>query len=62
MQVRGIKPDNRVVEIQKLPDGSLRATQASGQVSVIAAEDEHAQAFIVYTMLHANELRAGGAA
>jgi hypothetical protein len=57
MNVRGVKPDNRVVEVRKMSDGSLHAVSASGKTFVISADHDVAQAFLIHTMLHADELR-----
>lgn len=56
--IRGIRPENKVVEVRKLSDGSLRAVRANGSTFVVSAESELAQAFVVYTMLNAQELAA----
>lgn len=56
--IRGIKPENRVVRLEKLADGSIRAHQASGNAFIVSADFPDVQAFIVYTMIHADEVAA----
>lgn len=54
--IRPIRPENRVVRIRKLPDGGMKCVQASGAEFTIPAGEDQMQAFVIFTMLHANEL------
>ena len=46
-----VSPANRVKEVRKLADGSMRVTQHSGECFTLAAADVELQAFVLYTVL-----------
>lgn len=48
-----VLPDNQVKTVEKLPGGSLKVTQHSGNTFEVSPSDELFQAFIIYLMLEA---------
>lgn len=48
------KEENRIKEVQKLINGSLKVTQNSGNTFEITPDNELFQSFIIYTMLKDN--------
>jgi len=53
--IRPITRENRVKSISKLANGDMQCTQNNGNVFVIKAKDDVLQAFVVFTMMHADD-------
>lgn len=49
--IRPVRPENRVVWVQKREDGGLLCRQSSGNEFTIPPEDDVMQAFVIMTML-----------
>lgn len=56
--IQGIKSPNRAVKIVRHDDGGMTVEQASGNTFHIPANDADLQAFVVFTMIHSDEVAA----
>lgn len=49
-------PANKVVSVEKQPNGDLLCKQGSGNTFLLPASETEMQAFVIFTMIHHNSL------